>query len=118
MPNWTTNKIICKKSIGEKILTKVDDDFILDFNKLIPMPESMHLTAGSIEKEAVASYYISLSKEERRNIEEQLENNKEDFYKNYFDRYKKQIYEYLEHPERLKKIEEAFNGKVVIIYEE
>ena len=36
MPNWTMNKITCKKSIGDKILTKTDDGYSFDFNKLIP----------------------------------------------------------------------------------
>ena len=43
MPNWTRNKIICKKSIAEKLLTPVEDTYILDFNKLIPMPSELNL---------------------------------------------------------------------------
>lgn len=49
MPNWTHNKIICKKSITEKLLTPVEDTYVLDFNKLIPMPNELDLTCGAIE---------------------------------------------------------------------
>lgn len=47
MPNWTMNKIICKKSIGDKILSKENDEYILDFNKIIPMPKELQIESGS-----------------------------------------------------------------------
>lgn len=43
MPNWTHNKIICKKSIAEKLLTSFKDAYVLDFNKLIPMSSKLNL---------------------------------------------------------------------------
>ena len=49
MPNWTSNKITCKKTIGDKILTNTEDGYIFDFNKLIPMPKELNIPAGSIE---------------------------------------------------------------------
>lgn len=48
MPNWTHNKIICKKSITGKLLTPVEDTYVLDFNKLIPMPNELDLTCGEL----------------------------------------------------------------------
>ena len=36
MPNWTHNKIICKKSIAEKLLTPVEDTYVLDFKTIKP----------------------------------------------------------------------------------
>ena len=32
MPNWTENKIICKKELGGKLLTKTKDGYNLDFS--------------------------------------------------------------------------------------
>lgn len=113
MPNWTFNRIICKKSIGDKILTETNDSYSFDFNKLLPMPKSLNLTAGSIENDAVVSYYMSLNKEDRRTLEDKLgkkENNL--FYENYWDKYKSRIYNYLTKPNELEKIEKSFDGKI------
>ncbi len=112
MPNWTMNKITCKKSIGDKILTKTDDGYSFDFNKLIPMPDSMNVPAGSTEHDAVASYYISQDKQGRRNIEDQLENSKVFFDSNYWKRYKTYIDDYIREPNKLKQKEENFSGKI------
>lgn len=112
MPNWTMNKVTCKKSIGDKILTKTDDGYSFDFNKLIPMPESMNVPAGSTEMRAVASYYISLDKQGRRNIEDQLEKSKVFFDTNYWKKYQGDINDFLQNPDKLKQAEESFSGKV------
>ena len=56
MPNWTWNKITCKKELADKLLTKEEDKFLLDFNKIIPMPKTLKLVAGSIERDSVACY--------------------------------------------------------------
>lgn len=108
MPNWTMNKITCKKTIGDKILTKTEDGYSFDFNKLIPMPDEMNIPAGSIEHQAVASYYFSLDKHERRNIEDILETGKVLFDSNYLRRYKEYIDDYIKNPNKLQKAEENF----------
>ena len=48
MPNWTHNKIICKKTIAEKLLTSFEGTYILDFNKLIPMPSELNLANSNM----------------------------------------------------------------------
>ena len=67
MPNWTYNRIKCKKEIGDKLLTIKDDIYSLDFNKLIPMPEDLKLDAGSIESDSISCYYLSLNDDEKYN---------------------------------------------------
>lgn len=47
MPNWTWNRISCKKEIGDKILDKTKEGYSLDFNKLIKMPDELQIEAGS-----------------------------------------------------------------------
>ena len=56
MPNWTSNRVIIKgdadtlKTIKELLQTK-DQSF--DFNKIIPMPESLNLASGGITDTSV-----------------------------------------------------------------
>lgn len=52
MPNWTTNSVKFKgnKDDIEKIFNKIlDDDGDFDFNKLIPMPQTMHLPSPAFK---------------------------------------------------------------------
>ena len=91
MPNWTHNKIICKKEIAEKLLTQMEDTYILDFNKLIPMPNELNLTSGRIEDYSVAYYYKKISDEEKLKVKRILENSKDDFYGNFWNKYKDDI---------------------------
>lgn len=91
MPNWTHNKIICKKEIAEKLLTQIEDTYILDFNKLIPMPNELNLTSGRIEDYSVVYYYKNISDEEKLKVKRILENSKDDFYGNFWNKYKDDI---------------------------
>ena len=68
MPNWTTNKIICKKSIGDKILSKENDDYILDFNKIIPMPDELQIEAGSRGQRGLMYLYSKTDSIEEKEI--------------------------------------------------
>lgn len=68
IPNWTTNRIICKKELGEKLLTKTNDGYLLDFNKLIPMPEALNIEAGSSGEKGLIYLYLTskdLNKKEK-----------------------------------------------------
>ena len=48
MPNWTYNTITASKKVISKIKKELtNEEGGLDFNKLIPMPESLNVTAGS-----------------------------------------------------------------------
>ena len=112
MPNWTSNKITCKKTIGDKILTKTEDGYIFDFNKLIPMPKELNIPAGSIENYAVVSYYLSLDKQGKRDMEDNLENKSVIYHSNYWKKYKSYIDDAIKDSNRLKNAENNFNGKV------
>lgn len=59
IPNWTTNRIICKKELGEKLLTKTDDGYSLDFNKLIPMPKELDIESGSKGEKGLIFLYLT-----------------------------------------------------------
>ena len=59
IPNWTTNRIICKKKLGEKLLTKTDDGYSLDFNKLIPMPKELNIESGSKGEKGLIFLYLT-----------------------------------------------------------
>lgn len=108
MPNWTRNKIICTKEIAKKILTETDNGLELDFNKLIPMPESLDLTAGSIEHESIACYYHSLTKKEQRELEDLLDSRKSHFSGSYWDEYENNI-KVLEDSSAMKDIKEKYS---------
>lgn len=58
MPDWTSNTIKCKKHIGDKILIKDNDDYIFDFNKLIPMPTELDIDPGTAGEEGLMYLYI------------------------------------------------------------
>lgn len=54
MPNWVNNTIQCKKEI---LLKYVNDQGYLDFNKIIPMPESLALDeCEPLQSQSVACY--------------------------------------------------------------
>ncbi len=91
MPNWTYNRITCKRELAEKLLTKTDDKYIFDFNKLIPMPNTLHLVAGSTEDEAIASYYLSLKKLEQKALKELLQSKEVFYYGDYWNKYERYI---------------------------
>lgn len=110
MPNWTMNKIKCKKSIGDKILEKTEDGYKFDFNKLIPMPDDLWLTAGSVESESIASYYISLTNEEQEILKSKLNNMKIYDDVTYWSKYEKYIDDFIKNPDKLKNVIKNFNG--------
>lgn len=58
MPNWTWNRIACKKSIADKILTKTDNGYSFDFNKIIKMPEDLDIESGSMGQNGLMYLYL------------------------------------------------------------
>lgn len=108
MPNWTWNKIVCKKQLLDKILDKTDNGYSFDFNKLIPMPKTLNLTSGSIEEEAVACYYLSLNKTDRTELYDELNNTSLDFYRNYWKKYKSTIEYFQSNPDKLEETKKNF----------
>lgn len=58
MPNWTWNRVACKKKLGDKLLTKTEKGFSLDFNKIIKMPEELDIESGSRGQEGLMYLYV------------------------------------------------------------
>lgn len=58
MTNWTWNRITCKKSIADKILTKTAEGYSFDFNKLIKMPEELNIESGSMGQNGLIYLYL------------------------------------------------------------
>ena len=101
MPNWTYNRIKCKKEIGDKLLTIKDDIYSLDFNKLIPMPEDLKLDAGSIESDSISCYYLSLNDDEKYKLMKLLKSKEASYCHNYWNKYKDDIKKLENNPKRL-----------------
>ena len=68
MPNWV--KTIVKfegseediqKAIDSITATDKDGELGVDFNKIIPMPESLHVTSGSVTDWAISAYLSSIN---------------------------------------------------------
>lgn len=112
MPNWTYNRIKCKKEIGDKLLTIKDDIYSLDFNKLIPMPENLKLDAGSLESDSISCYYLSLNDDEKYKLMKLLKSKKIFFHHDYWNKYKKDIKYYESNPDKLKNNKDNFNGLI------
>lgn len=112
MPNWTYNRIKCKKEIGDKLLTIKNDIYSLDFNKLIPMPEDLKLDAGSIESDSISCYYLSLNDDEKYKLMKLLKSKEIFFHHDYWNKYKKDIKYYESNPDRLKNNKDNFNGLI------
>lgn len=61
MPNWVATEVTFKGNDEDikKVLEKVSsEDSQFDFNKLIPMPESLNIESGSQSALAYAYYYV------------------------------------------------------------
>ena len=67
MPNWTYNAIVFEgkesdlASLKKKVKGREGVDF--DFNKIIPMPDTMHVASGSYEDDNLRYYCLSEGKE-------------------------------------------------------
>ena len=110
MPNWTYNRIKCKKSIGDKILTITENGYSFDFNKLIPMPDDLKLDAGSIEGDSIACYYLSLNDDEKYKLMKLLKSKESSYCYNYWNKYNGDIKELENNPKKLNDKINNFNG--------
>lgn len=87
MPNWVRNRIEFsgKQEDINKVLSFIkgnNDDF--DFNKLIPMPESLNLTSGGYQNEAIVYALQKKPQDEREEIIQKLKQTHAGFYGNYY----------------------------------
>lgn len=66
MPNWTYNEVIIKgeKETLREIIAKVSgDDKKIDFNLIVPMPETMNVSVNNYEDDNLRYYCLSSGKE-------------------------------------------------------
>ncbi len=110
MPNWTQNKVTCNKRLANILLTKKDGKYILDFNKLVPMPKELDLPTVGIENEAVACYYLSLNSKDRDYVEKILKKTIEGWCGNYWNRYEETINKYKKDSKSLESAKSNFSG--------
>ena len=108
MPNWTYNRIKCKKELGDKLLTINEGNYSLDFNKLIPMPEDLKLDAGTIENKSISCYYLSLSDEDKLKLMKLLKNKEVFFHRNYWNKYKN----FEDNPNKLREEIDNYHGLI------
>lgn len=112
MPNWIYNRIKCKKELGDKLLTINEDNYSLDFNKLIPMPEDLKLDAGTIENKSISCYYLSLSDEDKFKLMKLLKNKEVFFHHNYWNKYKSEIKNFEDNPNKLREEIDNYHGLI------
>jgi len=64
MPNWVMGYLNVKGPNSEKViknlLVKEDDEWNFDFNKIIPMPESLNVTEGTVADNCIKLFMNSL----------------------------------------------------------
>lgn len=58
MPNYVANIVRMKGIAKRPLFTKRDDERYFDFNKIIPMPESLDIECGSTQDESIM-YYLT-----------------------------------------------------------
>lgn len=76
MPNWVTNKLNVSGNKDEikKLFNSIkgeDEEQVIDFNKIIPMPDSLDITSGSITDESI---FWALSKMKDEEIKIHIDN--------------------------------------------
>ncbi len=94
MPNYVINSIKMDgaakdiAAIVELLRNKhKDNNEAVDFNNVIPMPESLNIAASSAAGDYIAAYVRTLSDDERLTLKEDLAKHTCSFYKNYYLKY-------------------------------
>ena len=120
MPNHVTNQIEFygnQKNINKVFELIKGDNGYIDFNKIIPMPKTLNLTAGGYQNEAII---YALSKKpiaEKLKIESTLKNKKVDFYGNYFNKIFNCNFNATELEKRANQFEEQLKGNEKDIFD-
>lgn len=78
MPNWVKSKLVIEgenpQSVIDKITIEEYDDYEktnikrLDFNKIIPMPESLLVESGTLADDCIEIYLNSLDEQEKKEL--------------------------------------------------
>ena len=67
MPNWVTAKLTIEgtnsNEVMKQLLTKNEDDWMFDFNKIVSMPKDLEIIKGSITDECIDIYLTYLNPE-------------------------------------------------------
>ena len=114
MPNHVANKIEFygdQENISKVLELIKGKDTCIDFNKIVPMPPSLHLTSGGHQNTAIQYALSKKSADERVALEKELKGRSADFYGSYF----KKIFGYgtetdSKLQEYAKEFEEQLNG--------
>ena len=107
MPNWVENNIYLhgeEKDIKKVLELVKSEESGFDFNKIIPMPKTLHLPAGGHDDQSIQYAISKKSKAEQAEIKVALINAKCSFYGNYF----KKIYGRIFTTEELEKCAKEF----------
>ena len=88
MPNWVKNKVrIEKKEVIKECYSQDENGYEdFDFDKIIPMPKSMHLTSGGMQDTSIHYALSKKDNEEKERIINKLKETKCDFYGNYYNK--------------------------------
>ena len=75
MPNWIRNKLTIESQNSKTIISElVNGEEQLDFEKVVPMPETLKITSGSITDECISLYMFSIRGTKKYNQLEKLLN--------------------------------------------
>lgn len=94
MPNWVKN-IVHIEGPAEEIAEAIEfmrdknpeHSNDIDFNNVIPMPERLRIVSGGYDREYVALYLKTVSKEDRQNLRTMLVTYPVSYYGNYLKKY-------------------------------
>lgn len=95
MPNHITNKIEFygdQENINKVLELIKGKETCIDFEKIIPMPATLHLTSGGHQEQAIQYAMLQKSYDERMKIQDSLKNSRCDFYGSYFNKVLKHNY--------------------------
>lgn len=120
MPNWVKNKVKFgdKKVIEDCYKMEYNEDWgeeieLFDFNKVISMPESLHIPCGSYQEIAMVYAFSKMDEEKKEYVKNELKDtNIEDFLSNdYYDKFFKREFSQVEFDTANKELKAIINGE-------
>lgn len=116
MPNWVQNEIYLhgeEKDIKKVLELVKSEDSEFDFEKLVPMPKTLHLPAGGKDDLSIQYAISKMPKAKQAEVKVALTNAKCDFHGNYFRKIYGRIFTTEEFEESAKEfIEERAKGNI------
>lgn len=114
MPNWVKNKVhFDNKKVIEDCYKQENGYELFDFNKVISMPESLHIPCGSCQKIAMVYAFSKMDEERKEYVKNELKNtNIEEFFSNYYyDKFFKEEFSQVEFDTADKELKEIISGE-------